>query len=178
MVSFTAYCLLFTYCTFFRLRNWGTLAVAQSEPPLICHWLWPLYSLENALFACKDSSDTFRFFNLWFVKRFRYRENRINLFCRKQGCHNGSYCTQGRKQEGAKARLLPWNLRLQFLNCLTKIVMNVWSQLLYSSRQFLPSFFVRLRLAVRITTLRLKHTTFTRCDFYVKANAQLTVFTL
>jgi len=43
MVSFPAYCVLFTYYTFYRLRDWGPpkcwgpLAVAQSATPLIRH---------------------------------------------------------------------------------------------------------------------------------------------
>jgi len=48
MVSFTAYCVLFTYYTFYRLRDWGPpkcwgpLAVAQSAPHLIrqCREAW------------------------------------------------------------------------------------------------------------------------------------------
>jgi len=34
MVSFTAYCVLFTYYTFYRFKDWGPLAVAQSAPSL------------------------------------------------------------------------------------------------------------------------------------------------
>ena len=44
IVSFTAYCVFFTYYTFFWLRNWEPpkswwpLAVSQSVSPFIRHW--------------------------------------------------------------------------------------------------------------------------------------------
>jgi len=48
MVSFTAYCVLFTYYTFFRLRDWGPLSVSHSYPLIRHFWASSDYNVVSS----------------------------------------------------------------------------------------------------------------------------------